>query len=80
MTSIQRRLTVLGLIVITAWVAQRGTAHDQIPGTPQIRPIALVGGTVHTVDGSTVENGTVVFADGKITAVGKNIELPKACL
>ncbi|HSR50461.1 MAG TPA: amidohydrolase family protein, partial [Acidobacteriota bacterium] len=31
---------------------------------------AIVGATVHTISGDAIENGVVVFADGKITAVG----------
>ncbi|MCC9604083.1 amidohydrolase family protein [Stieleria sp. JC731] len=53
--------------------------HDQIPGAPQRKPIALVGGTVHTVVGDVIENGTVLFEDGKIIAVGEQVELPKRC-
>lgn len=54
-------------------------AHDQIPGTAQRRPIALVGGTVHTIDRSVIEGGTVVFEEGKITTVAKKVNLPDSC-
>ena len=37
---------------------------------PDAGTIALVGGTVHPVTGASIENGVVVFADGRITAVG----------
>ena len=39
-------------------------------------PLALVGGTVHTVSGATIENGTIVMDGGKITAVGAGITPP----
>lgn len=52
-------------------------AHDQIPGAPQKQPIAIVGATVHTISGRSIENGTVVFVDGKITAVGKGVDVPE---
>ncbi|MFQ5824783.1 MAG: amidohydrolase family protein [bacterium] len=52
-------------------------ASDQIPAPPQDHPIALVGGIIHTVSGPTIENGTVLFIDGKITAVGTQVELPE---
>jgi imidazolonepropionase-like amidohydrolase len=52
------------------------TASDQIPAAKQNHPIALVGGTIHTVSGPIVENGTILFVDGKITALGTNVELP----
>jgi imidazolonepropionase-like amidohydrolase len=38
---------------------------------PQEHPIFLVGATVHTITGETIENGVVSFADGKIGIVGK---------
>jgi len=38
--------------------------------------IALTGGTVHTASGPTIENGTVVMSDGRITAVGANLAVP----
>ncbi|MFK7817352.1 MAG: hypothetical protein AB8G99_01425, partial [Planctomycetaceae bacterium] len=51
-------------------------ADDTIPGPPQSHPIALVGGTLHTVSGKTIENGTLVFDRGLIVAVGANVDLP----
>ena len=38
--------------------------------------LALVGGTVHTVSGPTLENATVVIVDGRITAVGAGVSVP----
>ena len=32
-----------------------------VPGEPESRPIALVGGTVHTVSGETIPGATVLF-------------------
>ncbi len=51
-------------------------ASDQIPAPPQDHPIALVGGTIHTVTGSVIGKGTVLFETGKITAVGIRVNLP----
>ena len=53
------------------------SASDQIPGAPQKQPIAIVGATIHTVSGRAIENGTVVFDAGKITAVGKGAQVPE---
>ena len=52
-------------------------ASDIIPGKPQNKPIALVGGTIHTITQGTIENGVVLFDKGKIIAVGKNVNIPK---
>ena len=37
---------------------------------------AIKGGKVFTLAGAPIENGTVIIRDGKITAVGANIEIP----
>jgi imidazolonepropionase-like amidohydrolase len=52
-------------------------ASDEIPGAPQDHPIALIGGTVHTISGETIAGGTVLFDKGRITAVGLQVELPE---
>ena len=52
-------------------------AVAQIPSAPQSGPIALVGGTIHTVSGDIIENGTLLFEDGVITAIGTNVDLPE---
>lgn len=51
-------------------------AHDQIPGAPQSGAIAIVAGTVHPVSGEKIEIATVVFEDGRITAIGVDIDVP----
>ncbi|MEC7566174.1 MAG: amidohydrolase family protein [Planctomycetota bacterium] len=50
-------------------------ASPEVPGAKQTQPIALVGGTVHTVSGETIENATILFEQGKIVAVGKQVSL-----
>ncbi len=52
-------------------------ASDEIPGAPQDHPIALAGGTVHTVSGETLAGGTVLFNKGRIIAVGSKLKLPE---
>ena len=51
-------------------------ASDQIPGAPQKRPIVIRNATLHTISGDTMENGSLLFQDGKITAMGVNISFP----
>jgi imidazolonepropionase-like amidohydrolase len=38
--------------------------------------VAIRGGTILTVTAGTIPNGTIVLRDGKIAAVGANIEIP----
>ena len=52
-------------------------AHDSIPGAPQQRPIALVGGKVFPVSGEPIEDGIVLFDKGEIVAVGAKVDLPE---
>ena len=37
---------------------------------------AVTNATVYTVSGETIENGSVVVSNGKITAVGSDVEIP----
>jgi imidazolonepropionase-like amidohydrolase len=38
--------------------------------------VAIVGGTVYPVSGPRIANGTVIIANGRITAVGNNVAIP----
>ncbi len=68
------RLSILAVGLLA--IATPLVASDQIPGARQTKPIALVGGTVHTVSGKSIASGTVLFEEGKITAVGTDVEIP----
>lgn len=48
----------------------------QVPAAPQTEPVALTGGTIHTISNGVIENGTILFEDGVITAIGTELELP----
>ena len=45
---------------------------------PQSQPIAIQGATIHTVSDGVIENGTIVFENGVITAIGAGIDIPAA--
>lgn len=66
------------LLVAFILAAAAAGANDIVPGPPQTRPIALVGGTIYPVSGDPIEEGTIVFDDGKITAIGRSgeVEVP----
>ena len=51
-------------------------ASDAIPAAKQKKPIALIGGTIHTVSGAVIENGTILFDKGKIVALGTDVMIP----
>lgn len=65
------------LLCIASFVSFKALlGHDGVPAPPQSQPIALVGGTVHTISGQTIENGTVIFEAGKLTFVGGQTSPP----
>jgi imidazolonepropionase-like amidohydrolase len=39
--------------------------------------LAIVGGDIHTVSREVIRSGTILVKDGKITAVGQNVEIPE---
>src|SRR5256714_3602407 len=51
-------------------------ASDTIPALPQAKPIAIKGATIHPVSGPEIANGTIVFENGKITAIGPDAAIP----
>lgn len=42
--------------------------------------VAVEGGTVHTMAGAPIENGTVLIRDGRIVAVGRDVQVPAGAL
>ncbi|MEM7809740.1 MAG: amidohydrolase, partial [Planctomycetota bacterium] len=55
------------IILATLLLASCLHANDQIPGDRE--DVVLIGGTVHTVEGETIEDGVVVINAGKIELV-----------
>ncbi|MBK9249298.1 MAG: amidohydrolase family protein [Ignavibacteria bacterium] len=51
-------------------------ANDETPGAAQQKPIALTNAKLYTITQGIIQNGTIVFDKGKITAVGQNIQIP----
>ena len=65
-----RRTSALAPALAVAMMAS--LASNDVHATP----IALTGGTVHTVSGPVLDGATVVIDDGKIVAVGKDVSPP----
>ncbi len=68
------RIFVVILFLVSS---MSGILASEIPGKTQDHPIALVGGTIHTVSGEVIDHGIVLFDKGKIAAVGANVTLPQ---
>lgn len=58
----------LGLLLTAGF-----TAAQQTPAAVQKEPISITGATIHIGDGQVIENGTLVFKEGTITAIGSGI-------
>lgn len=58
-------LAMVGLVSVSVLFGQ-----NPAPGSPQSKPIALVGATIHPVTGAPIPNGVIVFDQGIITAMG----------
>lgn len=43
----------------------------------QETPIAYTGALIYTINGAPLENGTLIVQNGKITAIGTDIKIPK---
>lgn len=75
-TNIRCLLVLIGLLACAAQV----NAHDSVPGAPQKGPIALIGGKVFPISGDPLDKGIVLFDQGRIVAVGTEVELPEGTL
>ncbi len=69
---------VLSVLLIISCLLSK--THGQVPSPVQRKPVALINGTIVTVSGAIIENGAVVFQDGKITAVGTDVDIPDDAL
>ncbi len=67
---------VCGWSLLVVFFVFPATASDYHPAPKQKNPIALVGGTIHTVSGAVISGGTIIFDKGKITAIGVGISIP----
>lgn len=73
---LKKIVTTLAVLAVAVTTCHSLHATDEIPGAAQARAVALVGGTVHPVSSEPIENATVIFENGKITAIGSGIEIP----
>jgi imidazolonepropionase-like amidohydrolase len=73
--SLALRMTCLLVIALTL-LAGAARASEEIPAPAQTKPIAIVGATVHPISGPDIEQATLIFENGKISAVGKDLSIP----
>jgi len=61
-------------LVITKTFSQ----SNILPAPAQTETIALTHATIHVGNGDVIDDGTIVFSNGKITAVGKSVDAANA--
>ena len=70
----RRSISLITLAAAAAlWLPSAAIVDGQ---AQQPRVIALRGGTVYTITNGVIQNGTVLIRDGKIAAVGANVNVP----
>jgi imidazolonepropionase-like amidohydrolase len=67
-------LTAALAVAVLAPAALRAQVRMTVP--PQSVPVAIQGATIHTVTNGVIENGTILFDDGVITAIGTDVDVP----
>jgi imidazolonepropionase-like amidohydrolase len=66
----------LQILATTLCFATTTRASDTMPAPPQAKPIAIKGATIHPVTGPEIPSGTIVFENGRITAIGADAAIP----
>ena len=73
------RTAGIALLGATAFAPNAAAAQVMMPVPPQSQPVVLKGATIHTVTKGTIQNGTIVLENGKITAIGgADVPSPRA--
>ncbi|MEN8375675.1 MAG: amidohydrolase family protein [Gemmatimonadota bacterium] len=63
-------------VVRAAWLA----ALVLVSGDAAAQTVAVTNARIHTVSGSVIEGGTIVFEDGRIVALGADLQAPAGAL
>jgi imidazolonepropionase-like amidohydrolase len=74
--TLSRAFGVITLALATLLPAAAASAQVRMTMPPQSEPVALRGATIHTVTNGVIENGTILFDNGLIVAVGTDIDIP----
>lgn len=69
------RLLMAASLALTL-ITSLNLVAQEVPGKPQTGPILIQGATLHPIDGPAIESGSLLIEDGKITAIGSDIEPP----
>ena len=70
------KTTKLGLLVSALLLSSTVFANNVVPGKKQTTPVLLKGGTLYTVSHGVLPATDLLFEDGKITSIAKDIQPP----
>lgn len=68
-----RRCVLLMMAACVILGTEVAMAHPEIPGEASGRPVAITGGTIHTVSGEVLDGATLLIRNGRIAAVGPRL-------
>ena len=74
MTAFKNAVRVVAAAAVLAPLGVEAQVRMTVP--PQSVAVAITGATIHTVTDGVIENGTILFDDGIITAVGADVQIP----
>ena len=68
----------IAMVAVVTFLLSPTVAKAQVRMTvpPQSEAVALRGATIHTVTNGVIENGTILFENGVIRAIGTDVEIP----
>ncbi len=66
-----KKITYIAIAILTG--IYQHILGQQTPAPPQTEVISVTGATAHIGDGTVVENCTLIFENGKITALGSGV-------
>jgi len=68
----------VAMVAVVTFLLSPTVAKAQVRMTvpPQSEAVALRGATIHTVTNGVIENGTILFENGVIRAIGTDVEIP----
>jgi len=67
---------ICAILVIWLTSITSARAADEIPGRDPGVPVALIGGTLHTLTGPIIDKGTLLLENGRIVAIGTDVAIP----
>jgi imidazolonepropionase-like amidohydrolase len=63
-------------LVAISFLLNANSQETVLPTPKQTTVAAIINATVHKGNGEVIENATILMADGKITAIGKDVTVP----